>query len=130
MSPPERSQLSLCAAVELVMSRCSISIEDARTSLAQAFYDYDLHPVGYYRAGRIAEIDWRAVRINWETSAVEWPYKASSGRSRAEDITVRRDLVEAWFRIANCASDEPDTQTSAEIDAMQGDARETEQSAN
>ena len=103
MPLPERSQLSLGDAAQHVKSKCSVSIEDARTSLAHAFYEYDLYPAGYDRSGNPAKIDWRAVRINngidWETSAVEWPSKASSGRRRVEDITLRRDLVEEWLRV-------------------------------
>ena len=101
MQLPERSQLSLGDAAQLVASRCSISIDEARTRLAHAFYDYDLHPVGHDRTGRIAEINWRAVQINdgidWEMSAVEWRIP-QVGKKRVEDIELRRDLVETWLR--------------------------------
>ncbi len=121
MPLPKRSQLSLGGAARFVASKCSVSIEDARTSLQHAFYDDDLRPVGYDRSG-IAVIDWRAVQINgridWETSAVEWPYMASSGRHRAEGITLGRYLVEAWLR---SALDGPDPQTGAEIVVEQGE---------
>ena len=123
MPLPERSQLPLGDAAQFVASKCSVSIEAARTSLVHAFCDYDLRAVGYDRFGRSADIDWRAVRtkgrIDWETSAVEWP-----GRHRVEDITLARYLVEAWLPKSRGAPVESAPPTDAVIAVAEGDALE------